>query len=177
MSQANLFDPRRMFEHGCAFADCAKACETEPNHIEYRTHSHTVSGIVNSAFACEIFLKTLLIFHGAPQEILRGEKGKNGRKGHDLSYLWEKYKEFDMETALNIEQAMQAWFNSQNEKMFDKMLSEAYNAFEHWRYIYEKDSAKINLHFLRGFRNILRDICCKRIHGKSWEEYIKSPLE
>lgn len=165
MSQSNLFDPRRMFEHGCAFADCAKACETEPNHIEYRTHSHTVSGIVNSAFACEIFLKTLLVLHEVPA------------KGHNLKVLWKKYRKADEETALSIEQGMKAWFNSQNEKMFDEMLADAYNAFEHWRYIYEKNSAKINPHFLRGLRIILRDTCCKRMHGKSWAEYIQSPLE
>ena len=139
MSECVSLDPCRMFEHGCAFVDCAKYCEIEPNNIEYRMRSHTVSAIVNSAFACEIFLKALLISHGAPEKILRGEKG---RKGHDLSYLWEKFKEYDNETALSMEQNMKNWFNSKNENMFYEMLADISNAFEYWRYIYEKDSCK-----------------------------------
>lgn len=164
MDSLNVYDPLRMFEHGCAFVDCAKSCEIEPNNIEYRMYSHTVSGIVNSAFACEIFLKTLLVLH------------ETSAKGHDLNKLWRKYKQADIKTALSIEQGMKEWFNSQNENMFAEMIEDAHNAFEHWRYIYEKDSAKINPHFLRGFRNILRDVCCRKIHGKSWVEYIKTPL-
>lgn len=174
MSERILFDPCCMFEHGCAFADCAKFCETEPNNIEYRMRSHTVSGIINSAFACEIFLKTLLISHGASEKILRGEKG---RKGHDLSYLWVKFKEYDKETAFSIEQKMKNWFNSKNENMFYEMLEDISNAFEDWRYIYEKDCCKINLNFLQGFRNLLKETCCKQVHGKSWTEYIQNPVE
>lgn len=179
MDKRTLYDPCLMFEHGCAFADCARLCETEPNNIKYRMHSHTVAGIVNSAFACEIFLKALLLSHGCPKAILRGEKdkGKDKRKGHDLSYLWEKFQEVDIETTLNIEQRMKLWFNSKNENMFDEMLLDMSNAFEHWRYIYEKDSAKINLNFLIGLRNILQDTCCREVHGKSWTEYIENSME
>ena len=47
--------------------------------------SHTVSGIVNSAFACEVFIKTLLVFHGRTIVEI---------KGHKLKMLWEEYKNF-----------------------------------------------------------------------------------
>ena len=30
------FDTKRMFEHACAFFDCARNCEIEPNNIKYR---------------------------------------------------------------------------------------------------------------------------------------------
>ena len=62
MSENIILDSKRMFEHACAFCDCAKFCEVESSNIEYRMRSHTVSGIVNSAFVCEIFIKTLLVF-------------------------------------------------------------------------------------------------------------------
>ena len=75
-----------MFEHACAFCDCAKFCEVESSNIEYRMRSHTVSGIVNSAFACEIFIKTLLVFHGRTIMDI---------KGHELKLLWEKFKRED----------------------------------------------------------------------------------
>lgn len=41
-----------MFKHVCAFCECTRNCEIEPNNIEYRMQSHTVAGLVNSAFAC-----------------------------------------------------------------------------------------------------------------------------
>lgn len=72
---------------------------------------------------------------------------------------------------------MKLWFNSKNENMFDEILLDMSNAFEHWRYIYEKDSAKINLNFLIGLRNILQDTCFREVHGKSWTEYIENSIE
>ena len=94
MSENIILDSKRMFEHACAFCDCAKFCEVESSNIEYRMRSHTVSGIVNSAFACEIFIKTLLVFHGRTIMDI---------KGHELKLLWEKFKKEDYETAMYVE--------------------------------------------------------------------------
>jgi len=157
-------DPCRMFKHACAFVDCAKYCEIEPNNIEYRTQSHTVAGIVNSAFACEVFIKSLLAFHGMTVEKL---------KGHNLNRLWAKFKAEDCETACLVEESMRRWFNSENKNMFVELLDNISDAFEHWRYIYEKQDGNINLNFLRGFRISLREVCCNQLFGKSWDEYIK----
>ena len=154
----------QMFEHACAFADCARYCQIEPNNIKRRTKSHSVSGIVNSAFACEVFLKTLLVFHGVPVEEL---------KCHDLKRLWEKFKTKDANTALSVELGLREWFKSQNANMFDEMLNDISNAFEYWRYIYEKQGGRINLNFLVGFRDLLREVCCNQLFGKSWSEYEK----
>lgn len=162
MSERVMLDTERMFQHGCAFCDCAKYCEVEPNNIEYRMRSHTVSGIVNSAFACEVFIKTLLVFHG---------KTVGEIKGHELKMLWEKFKKVDYETALLIEERMREWFKSENENMFDELLEEASNAFEYWRYIYEKQDGSININFLRGFRMLLREACCNQLFEKTWSEY------
>lgn len=85
MGEKNVLDPHRMFEQACAFSDCARCCEIEPNNIiEYRFKSHTVSGIVNSAFACEVFIKTLLVIHGVPVKEMRDKKVGGG---HDLKKI------------------------------------------------------------------------------------------
>lgn len=157
-------DYGRMFKHACAFVDCAKYCEIEPNNIEYRMQSHTVSGIVNSAFACEVFIKSLLVFHGMTVEKLRG---------HNLKKLWDEFKVKDCETACLVEERMRGWFNSENENMFDELLDNVSDAFDYWRYIYEKQDGSINLNFLRGFRDLLREVCCNQLFRKSWNEYIK----
>lgn len=111
MSESVMLDSQRMFEHACAFCDCAKFCEVEPNNIEYRMRSHTVSGIVNSAFACEVFIKTLLVFHG---------KTISEIKGHKLKTLWKEFKMLDNATAAFVEERMREWFNSTNANMFDE---------------------------------------------------------
>lgn len=155
----------RMFEHACAFYDCAIAFEIEPNTIECRVKSHTVSGIVNSAFSCEIYLKSLLYYYDVPLS-----KFKN-KDGHELKKLWHDFKGKDNENASFIEGNIRRWFNSENIELFDKLLEEASNAFEYWRYIYEKDSGSININFLRGFRLSLRNLCCKTFYNMTWEEY------
>jgi len=159
-------DPQRMFKHACAFVDCAKYCQIEPNNIEYRLQSHTVAGIVNSAFACEVFLKMLLITHGVPFEELNGL--------HKLEELWDSLKTVDCKTASFVEQKVQEWFDFKAENRFDEFLSDISNAFVYWRYIYEKDKGKINLNFLIYFRDLLREVCCNQLYEKSWCEYIKS---
>lgn len=162
MGKNMILDSQRMFEHACAFCDCAKFCEVEPNNIEYRMCSHTVSGIVNSAFACEAFIKTLLVFHR--RTVLE-------IKGHKLKELWGKFRTLDNVTAVFVEKKICEWLNSTNANIFDELLSEASNAFEYWRYIYEKQEGSVNANFLRGFRLLLRDVCCRQLFEKSWEEY------
>jgi hypothetical protein len=164
MTKSVLLDACRMFKHACAFVDCAKYCEIEPNNTEYRMQSHMVSGIVNSAFACEVLIKSLLVFRGMTVEKLRG---------HNLKNLWDKFKAEDCETAWLVEERMREWFNSENKNMFDELLDNVSNAFEYWRYIYEEEDGSINFNFLRGFRDLLREVCCNQLFGKPWNEYIK----
>lgn len=90
MREKSGLDTHQMFKQACAFSDCARCCEVEPNDIiEYRFNSHTVAGIVNSAFACEVFIKTLLVIHGVSVNEMRGKKT---RDGHELKRLWELFK-------------------------------------------------------------------------------------
>ncbi|MBQ2885595.1 MAG: hypothetical protein IJE43_17860 [Alphaproteobacteria bacterium] len=54
-----------------------------------------------------------------------------------------------MEKALLVEQGMRRWFNSDNEKLFDELLDVCSNAFQYWRYIYEKNEGMVHILFAR----------------------------
>lgn len=164
MTGNNLFDSCRMFKHACAFRDCAHFCEKEPWDVEHRMPSHTVSGIVNSAFACEIFIKSLLVYHGFMIEEI---------KGHKLMELWEKLKQKDIELADSVEKKMEEVFCSNNDFSFSDLLENISNAFEYWRYIYEKSGGTIYINFLRIFRDLLRNVCCEKLYNLTWSEYTK----
>lgn len=123
------------------------------NHIRYQE--------VNSAFACEVFLKALLVFYGETQ-----------LRNHKLKDLWLDLEEKDEETTLSIKRSIKDWFASDDDNLFDRLLDDASEAFVYWRYIYEKQDGSININFLRGFRFLLRDICCKRFYNKSWKEFV-----
>lgn len=159
-----MLDYYRMFEHACAFADCAKLCEVEPHNFECRFHAHTSAGIVNSAFACEVYLKALLVFHGAKEKELKNE--------HQLSKLWEKYEKKDKQTVLAIQEDIINWFGSDKGSLFDELLGVVSDNFKEWRYIYEKNECKTHIQFLRGFRIKLREVCCEQFYGKTWGEFI-----
>ena len=164
-------DTRRMFEHACAFVDCARYCQIEPNNIKFRMKSHSVAGIVNSAFACEVFIKTLLVFRGIP---LNEIKSNNKKYGHNLETLWTAFREKDHTLALLVEHRLKELFNSDDENMFDNLIANISNSFDYWRYIYEQETACLNLNFLVYFRDILREVCCNQLFGQSWGEYTEN---
>lgn len=144
-----------------------RLCKILPNRAEQYKAPNKIPFCIGNCkfrFCCEVFLKTLLVFHGVPVEEL---------KCHDLKRLWEKFKTKDANTALSVELGLREWFKSQNANMFDEMLNDISNAFEYWRYIYEKQEGRINLNFLVGFRDLLREVCCNQLYGKSWSEYEK----
>ena len=58
-------------------------------------------------------------------------------------------------------------------RKIDELLYNVSDAFEYWRYIYEKQEGSINLNFLRGLRDLLREVCCNKLFQKTWNEYIK----
>lgn len=158
------YDVRRMFKHACAFTDCAIFCQKAPNSIVVRTQWYTIPEIVNSAFACEVFIKSLLLHHGMTLEEIR-------RKNHGLKGLWKAFRETDATSAARVEYDVTQPFNSQNPDFFDDMLDIMSEAFKEWRYIYEGHGACINMNFLIIFRNRLRSFCCESYYQMTWSEY------
>ena len=157
-----LFDCQQMFRHACAFAECADMAEAKFRHDTADIEWYTTPAIVNSAFACEVYLKAILLFFD--NELIRG---------HELSVLYDKLpervKEFIKPTVLN---SCVTWTD-----IFGlNQLDEISNAFYDWRYVYEylgktRASISIDRSFLKAFRDALREACCELFFSKTWEEY------
>lgn len=164
MKEEKILDYNHMFEHACAFVDCAEACFIEPSSFKLRLKSHGAAAIVNSAFACEIFIKSMLVFNMTPASEIRG---------HELLTLWNQLKTKDAVLVNNIEDTIVSLFETDNTDMFISQLEIASNAFEHWRYIYEKEESTINANFLRLLMYELRAMCCNKFYNLDWIDYVK----
>lgn len=170
MTGNSVVDARRMFKHACAFSGCARFCTREPWDVEHRLPDYSVAGIVNSAFACEVFIKSLLIYRGVSIEEIVDARG---RGEHKLRELWTMLENRDPQTADLVKQKIQELFNFEDDEKFYEMLDNVSNAFVYWRYIYEKSNGKIHVNFLNFFRELLKEVCCEKFYDMSWNEYTK----
>lgn len=159
-----VFDCREMFYHACTFAECADMALAKLQHDTAQLGFYDLPSAVNSAFACEVFLKSILKWYGI-----------NPPKSHSLQQLYNA-------TPTNIQSFVKAvasnnyggrWTNEWKEECL-KLLS---NAFEQCRYLYEHDFSKqrcvqIEIGFLVVFRNALREACSQLFFGKTWEQFV-----
>ena len=124
----NLSKVKAFYIQGNNFAQCAERRMGEMNEdgsiqlVGGRYGMLCPPVMVNAAFACEMFLKGILIAHGIDYKKLLKQ-----RKGHGLKALYdllpkEKYKEF-----LKIP----------GKDTFDKKLEAHSNDFVNWRYYIE----------------------------------------
>ena len=163
MTNDKIFDCQQMFRHACAFSDCADFAMREFDPKKINVEWYTTPATVNSAFACEVYLKALLLYCDIPIE-----------RQHKLKELFEllpdKTKKWIKLTVLNSYGAWKDAFG------FD-LLDGISDAFVKWRYNYEYVPQKTcslnnNVSFLAAFRNALREACCRLFFGKTWEEYL-----
>lgn len=166
MDNANttLFTCQQMFRRACAFSDCAdfamKEYDPEITNVEW----YTTPAIVNSAFACEVFLKALLLYYNIKL-----------KREHKLKDLYELLPKNDKE---QIKQGTLIKYPVGWENGFGlERLEHISDAFVEWRYSYEyvpgkRGSLQIDIGFLNAFRNTLRDVCCFRLFGMKWDDYI-----
>ena len=152
-----------MFRRACTFCECADMALSKFQHDTADIGWYDTPAIVNSAFACEVFLKAIL----KHQEI-------QIPKSHQLRELYEalpnELKEWIKQVVSGGVHRM--WTNVWG---FD-YLDEISNAFVEWRYSYEYENRKrctrhINIGFLNDFRNTLREACCQLLFSTTWEEY------
>ena len=156
------FDCQEMFMHACTFCECADLASQKGNHDTAPIGFYYIPADVNSAFACEVFLKTILKWYDIKPP-----------KSHKLKDLYESTPEnvraFIKPTVLNNYGGR--WFSDLGIEHLE-VLS---NAFQDFRYIYEYDLNKgsyyIETGFLNVFRNALRDCCSRLLFGIPWEEY------
>ena len=156
------FDCHEMFMHACTFCECADLASQKGKHDTAPIGFYDMPALVNSAFACEVFLKTILKWYDIKPP-----------KSHKLKDLYESTPEnvraFIKPTVLNAFWEWEDWLGREH-------LENLSNAFQDFRYIYEYDFSKngslyIETGFLIAFRNALRDCCCRVIFGIGWEEY------
>ena len=99
--------------------------------------------IVNKSFSCEIYLKLILLY-----------KKNKKVKIHSL-------KELSKDTGIDIEFKNHLYKNKFkiSDEDFEECINSISNAFEEWRYIYEKKDITIRNGFLNSYCNYLDDYC------------------
>ena len=163
MTGNKIFDCQEMFRDACAFCECADLAYNEKRHPTADISCYDLPAIVQSSFACEVFLKAILKY----QDI-------ESPKLHKLRDLYE---------ALPLE--LKEWIKNEVSGGYRDMwtniwgrdpLDNISNAFVEWRYSYEHDWSKsstmhIEIGFLNRFRDALREASCQMLFKKTWNEY------
>ena len=149
-----------IFFHACVFADCADFCfqYKKGDWAEYLQTGYYIPQITNAAFACELFLKS----------ILRKRKVSYNNT-HALKGLFLLLPD---DIKQRIEKTLKITFGESLIDQFDEEYMEAIsNEFQEWRYAFEKAVISCPLDFLMAFLNVLRNECCEILYDKTWEEY------
>lgn len=157
MTGNHRFDSVQMFRHACSFADCADFCRQAPQSIVDRTKWYTAPKIANMAFACEIYMKTLLFYNHIPY-----------KREHNLEKLYfllpEKYRETIQQESIRLYGKMENAFRI-------TYLNNVSEAFNEWRYSFEHDRLSIETGYLFLLGELLREMCCQELYNQSWDEY------
>lgn len=96
--------------------------------------------VVNSAFACELFLKAIIMVNTMPPAII---------KEHKLKNLFNKLPADDQKQIKEL-------FNMRMKNDLHDLLDELSNTFIEWRYAFEH-SVKINATGILTFSQVLKD--------------------
>ena len=163
MIDNKTFDCREMFRHACTFCECADMALDKLQHDTADIGFYISPATINSAFACEVFMKTMLKY----QEISVPQTHKL-RELYDL--LPSAVKELIYQNVSGGYRDL--WTNIWGRDYLDDIS----NLFVESRYSYEYDWSEgvtkdIHIGFLNCFRNALRDACCQMLFKKTWEEY------
>lgn len=102
-----------------------------------------IASITNKVFACELFLKSIIIIDTG--ELIRG---------HYIQYLIEQS---------GIKEELKNRLHAYD---FDNEIININNSFEEWRYVYERDESMINLGFLNCLCNELEELNRQKILDK-----------
>lgn len=159
MTGNKLFDCTEMFRHACSFVDCAELCHDKEDHINFAKPE-----IVNSALACEVFLKAICFYYDIDLTPLFKQK-----KGHDLKALYDVLpQELKEQLKMQVSHGYRdMWINP----FGLEYLADISDAFQQWRYSYESKTLYMPTWFLTSFRNELREICCQLLYKMAWNEY------
>lgn len=162
MIENKEYDCKEMFRHACAFCEVADMAMEKFQHETADISWYVDPAEVNSAFACEVFLKAILKWHDIEKKKVHKLKELHG-------LLPAKVQEYIHCCVLNEHGG---WTNAFGQNLLELVS----NDFEKCRYLYEHNlpkqgSVRIYTGFLEMYRNILRDVCCHLFYGISWDEY------
>jgi len=163
LTENKLYDCQEMFRVACTFCECADMAQDKFQHDTADIGFYNTPSIVNSAFACEVFMKAILKF-----------KQIEAPKAHKLKTL---YNRLPNKIKTRIKQEVSCGYLDMWQNCFGvEYIDQISNAFVEWRYIYEHDFSKggtvqINIGFLNRFRDTLREICCEMFFDITWERY------
>ena len=164
MTGNKLFDCQEMFCHACTFCECADLAQNKLQHDTANIGFYTSPAVINSAFACEVFMKAMLLYYGEPTH-----------KMHKLKNLYEALPDEVREWVKSVTSmnCRDLWVDSFGFEILDQVS----NAFVEWRYIYELNWSKgaavyIDIGFLNRFRDALREACCQTLFSTTWQEYL-----
>lgn len=111
----------------------ATACDfARASYMIKDSETLLVPYVVNGAFACELYLKGLLM--------LQGKTLQDIKKHHSLSQL---YALLDDGTKENLKSSVMRKFTNSN-KAFEAYLDDIANAFVEWRYGYENQEVRVD---------------------------------
>jgi HEPN domain-containing protein len=108
--------------------------------------------VVNATFSIELYLKAVLDFYGQKSW------------GHDLGVL---FATLSPESKAIFEQAasdVRHLYKLEPEATYAIILQALGKAFEHWRYIFEKEAARVDIQAIRYAMHVSHEACC-RIRG------------
>ena len=148
-------DAVEMFLHACAFVYCVEYYEQVEQSAVHKAMWRSTPKIVNTAFACEVFLKTLLVFNDIAY-----------KRAHNLESL---YNLLPAEYQQQIEQGLVARYGKTTDVFGIPYVRRISEAFNDWRYSFERTRLSLDISVLRTFCETLRELCCQKMYGESWE--------
>ena len=148
-----------MFDQANSFYLCAHLCEKELDRQPGRHDLYSTPMIVNSAFACEVYIKTLLDFYNIPA-------GKKHNLDDLFQLLPDEVKDSITKNDCSLSGRMTDAFGL-------SLLKAVSDAFVTWRYSYEKSTLSCDVGFLKTLTKVLQAECASRLYGLTWEQYCK----
>lgn len=150
-----LFYCQEMFRHANGYYEFAEAAEKDlPKMTKYSIGGVTPAGI-NYSLACEIFLKSLILYKSRDFDEI-----KKRSKKHGLRELFEKLPKEWQDSVREYMEQRRLWRNMWG---FENLEINS-NVFVDWRYCYEKfwrkhATMQFDTRFLKVFAEVLKESC------------------
>jgi len=137
------YDPNKISNIAKAFLLAAERCfEQKPLH-DGQIQALLVPGIVCTAFSIELSLKAVLTI-----------ENKKVKKSHKLNDLYGK---LSSDSQLLLQNKLPLKGNNLRNK-----LTEVSEVFKDWRYIYEEESIKLDIDFLKRLAVAAKDLAASK---------------